>query len=254
MALATQGTLQASDLTFKKSTFCNVPIGPSSAPSHAHLPRSLLPQSRKNVEGTLFVVKRRTLPRFQFVVLNRLSTENCRVDLLGEFEFELSPPYLLYRSSKEVNGIWFYRQEECDEMSALFTKITSAFSKQVTTPEEMTTDMILQSMGIGGAGAEVASAQEPEPQQYESNSVTALFKAASLGQESGQSPATNDAELDLEPVTAPKREKKQREPKEPKAEPSGGGLNRESVRAAMYKLVSNDNFIDLIVKELKRAM
>ena len=34
----------------------------------------------------------------------------------------------------------------------------------------------------------------------------------------------------------------------------GGGLNRESVRAAMYKLVSNDNFIDLMVKELKRSM
>jgi hypothetical protein len=33
------------------------------------------------------------------MVLNRLSTENCREDLLGEFEFELSPPYLLYRSS-----------------------------------------------------------------------------------------------------------------------------------------------------------
>ena len=34
----------------------------------------------------------------------------------------------------------------------------------------------------------------------------------------------------------------------------GGGLNREVVRAAMYKLVANDNFIDLMVKELKRSM
>ena len=83
--------------------------------------------SRKNVEGTLFVVKRRVEPRFQFVVLNRLSSENCREDLLGAFEFELSPPYLLYRSPTEVNGIWFYRQEECDEISALFDKITGAF-------------------------------------------------------------------------------------------------------------------------------
>ena len=45
------------------------------------------------------------MPRFQFVVLNRLNTENVRENLLGEFEFELSPPYLLYRSSTEVNGI-----------------------------------------------------------------------------------------------------------------------------------------------------
>jgi hypothetical protein len=34
----------------------------------------------------------------------------------------------------EVNGIWFYRQEECDEMSALFNKITSAFAKQPIHP------------------------------------------------------------------------------------------------------------------------
>ena len=80
--------------------------------------------SRKNVEGSLFVVRRNTAPTFQFVVLNRLSTENTVEDLLGAFEFELSPPYLLYRSSTEVNGIWFYKQEECDAMSALFDKIT----------------------------------------------------------------------------------------------------------------------------------
>ena len=82
------------------------------------------------MEGTLFVVRRRAVPSFQFVVLNRLSTENCRENLLGEFEFELSPPYLLYRSESEVNGIWFYRQEECDAMSALFDQITTAFARE----------------------------------------------------------------------------------------------------------------------------
>ena len=34
----------------------------------------------------------------------------------------------------------------------------------------------------------------------------------------------------------------------------GGGVSREVVRAAMYKLVANDNFIDLMVKEIKRSM
>ena len=98
--------------------------------------------SRKNVEGTLFVVKRRVEPRFQFVVLNRLSSENCREDLLGAFEFELSPPYLLYRSPTEVNGIWFYRQEECDEISALFDKITGAFGADAA-PSGMSTEAML---------------------------------------------------------------------------------------------------------------
>ena len=78
--------------------------------------------------------KRRSVPRFQFVAMNRLNTENVRENLLGEFEFELSPPYLLYRSSTEVNGIWFFQQEECDDMSALFNSITSAHAKEDRRP------------------------------------------------------------------------------------------------------------------------
>jgi mRNA-decapping enzyme 1B len=115
------------------------------------------------VEGTLFVVRRRAVPSFQFVVLNRLSTENCRENLLGEFEFELSPPYLLYRSESEVNGIWFYRQEECDAMSALFDQITTAFAREpagVSSVDD--TAATLHRLGIGGAPA-AAAAPAPAP-------------------------------------------------------------------------------------------
>ena len=40
------------------------------------------------------------------------------------------------------------------------------------------------------------------------------------------------------------------------AEPvsSAGAVTRESVRAAMYKLVSNDGFIDMMVRELRQTM
>ena len=67
-------------------------------------------------------------------------------DVLVDFEFELSPPYLLYRTGNEVgsarfsaaprsaahasrrlpapqvNGLWFYQQEECDQMTALLNR------------------------------------------------------------------------------------------------------------------------------------
>lgn len=42
-----------------------LPAGPPCAPSS--------PQSRKDVEGSLFLVKRRVQPRFQFVILNKKS-------------------------------------------------------------------------------------------------------------------------------------------------------------------------------------
>ncbi|BBN00008.1 mRNA-decapping enzyme 1B [Marchantia polymorpha subsp. ruderalis] len=86
--------------------------------------------SRKDVEGSLFVVKRRTQPRFQFIVMNRRSTENLVEDLLGDFEYEVQVPYLLYRNAaQEVNGIWFYNSRECEEVAKLFSRILNAFSK-----------------------------------------------------------------------------------------------------------------------------
>ncbi|XP_071697952.1 mRNA-decapping enzyme-like protein [Rutidosis leptorrhynchoides] len=86
--------------------------------------------SRKDVEGSLFVVKRNTQPRFQFIVMNRRNTENLVENLLGDFEFELQVPYLLYRNaSQEVNGIWFYNSRECEDVAKLFTRILGAYSK-----------------------------------------------------------------------------------------------------------------------------
>ncbi|CAM6046851.1 unnamed protein product [Sphagnum compactum] len=80
--------------------------------------------SRKDVEGSLFVVKRRTHPRFQFVVMNRRSTENLVEDLLDDFLYEVQVPYLLYRNAtQEVNGIWFYNPRECEEVAKLFQRL-----------------------------------------------------------------------------------------------------------------------------------
>ncbi|GAA0155983.1 mRNA capping factor [Lithospermum erythrorhizon] len=85
---------------------------------------------RKDVEGSLFIVKRNAQPRFQFIVMNHRNTENLVENLLGEFEFEIQCPYLLYRNAaQEVNGIWFYNSRECKEVSNLFTRILTAYVK-----------------------------------------------------------------------------------------------------------------------------
>ncbi|ONK71315.1 uncharacterized protein A4U43_C04F7200 [Asparagus officinalis] len=92
--------------------------------------------SRKDVEGSLFVVKRNTQPRFQFIVMNRRSTDNLVEDLLGDFEYEVQAPYLLYRNgAQEVNGIWFYNSQDCEAVAGLFSRILSAFSKVPPKPK-----------------------------------------------------------------------------------------------------------------------
>ncbi|KAL2345256.1 hypothetical protein Fmac_006541 [Flemingia macrophylla] len=85
--------------------------------------------SRKDVEGSLFVVKRNSQPRFQFIVMNRRNTDNLVENLL-DFEYELKNPYLLYRNAaQEVNGIWFYNPDECEEVANLFNRILNAYPK-----------------------------------------------------------------------------------------------------------------------------
>ncbi|KAF7064492.1 hypothetical protein CFC21_070789 [Triticum aestivum] len=92
--------------------------------------------SRKDVEGSLFVVKRNSQPRFQFIVMNRRNTDNLVEDLLSDFEYELQPPYLLYRNAtQEVNGIWFYNQQECEAVASLFGRILNAYAKVPPKPK-----------------------------------------------------------------------------------------------------------------------
>ena len=85
--------------------------------------------SRKNVEGSLFVVKRHGSPRFRFIILNKKSADNFVEDVGGGFQCEVKEPYVLYRSSAGgVIGIWFYEEEDCRRIAALLQRIASTFA------------------------------------------------------------------------------------------------------------------------------
>jgi hypothetical protein len=86
--------------------------------------------TRKDVEGSLFVVKRRGTPRFRFIILNKKSADNFIEDVGGGFACEANPPYLLYKSSShnQVIGIWFYDKEDFAKIAALLQKISATFA------------------------------------------------------------------------------------------------------------------------------
>lgn len=91
--------------------------------------------SRKEVQGSLFVVKRSKEPWYQFIVMNQNNTENLVEDLSGKFDFDLQVPYLLYRnSSQEVNGIWFYNPPECKLVADLFNRIIASYPRSISEP------------------------------------------------------------------------------------------------------------------------
>ncbi|EMS55409.1 hypothetical protein TRIUR3_05991 [Triticum urartu] len=67
--------------------------------------------------------------------MNRRNTDNLVEDLLSDFEYELQPPYLLYRNAaQEVNGIWFYNQQDCDAVANLFGRASVRLYENDPTP------------------------------------------------------------------------------------------------------------------------
>lgn len=91
--------------------------------------------SRKDVQGSLFVVKRNKDPWYQFIVMNQRNTENLVENLSGNFEFDVQVPYLLYKNVvQEVNGIWFYNAPECEEVADLFNRIIDSFARSSSEP------------------------------------------------------------------------------------------------------------------------
>ncbi|KAK9902790.1 hypothetical protein WJX75_006055 [Coccomyxa subellipsoidea] len=92
---------------------------------------------RKDVEGSLFLVQRNVHPIYQIIILNKKSQQNYVEDVLANFQFEKSRPYLLYRNRKdEVVGIWFYEEEEADKVEALLHQILASYPGSPSAPQQ----------------------------------------------------------------------------------------------------------------------
>ncbi|KAL8094915.1 hypothetical protein AgCh_036430 [Apium graveolens] len=162
--------------------------------------------NRKDVEGSLFVVKRNTQPRFQFVVMNRRSTENLVENLLGDFEFELQVPYLLYRNeAQEVNGIWFFNPKECEDVANLFTRILNAYAKVSPKPNITSNKSEFGELEASQTSAVIEESLEP-PFSTASAYVpedTAFINFFNAAASTGQNPANVVSSEQLGPIPVP---------------------------------------------------
>ncbi|GAX73372.1 hypothetical protein CEUSTIGMA_g825.t1 [Chlamydomonas eustigma] len=148
---------------------------------------------RKNVEGSLFLLKRRREPRFQMMVLNRLSTDNYVETVHAGLDFEVNAPYLMYtHGNSEIHGIWFYEQQDLDRLSALLDRVKSGLPRADLLPQNAPS-----SEGASFWDREVTVIKEPvrpppqpQPQQAPSaaptTNLTNLFKQAHMKQQQQQ--------------------------------------------------------------------
>mmetsp|Transcript_7992 Transcript_7992/g.21295 ORF Transcript_7992/g.21295 Transcript_7992/m.21295 type:complete len:177 (+) Transcript_7992:35-565(+) len=109
---------------------------------------------RKNIEGSLFLLKRRTSPRFQLAVLNKLSTENYTETIHGAFDVEISSPYLMYTlGDGMVHGIWFYDEQELDKIASLLNRVKAGLPKPDVHPVSLQGEMASASAASADDGA-----------------------------------------------------------------------------------------------------
>ncbi|DBA00962.1 TPA: hypothetical protein N0F65_006223 [Lagenidium giganteum] len=86
--------------------------------------------SRKEVEGSLFVVKRYSAPRFQMFVINRLSTTNLVIPIDERLELDEIETFLILRcptmpgsADFTIYGVWFHPEEERPKITSLLKRM-----------------------------------------------------------------------------------------------------------------------------------
>ena len=92
---------------------------------------------RGDVEGPLFIAKRRSQPRYRLVVLNRLSMSNLVEDVDAGFEIEVVDRYLIFRRADDqarIRGLWFHSLEEHARMGEILEKLVDEASQPPPPP------------------------------------------------------------------------------------------------------------------------
>jgi hypothetical protein len=142
--------------------------------------------TRKDVEGSLFVVKRRGTPRFRFIILNKKSADNFIEDVGGGFACESNPPYLLYKSSShnQVIGIWFYDKEDFAKIAALLQKISATFAA----PAEE---------DVAGEGDSIREEEEEDSEEEEESEEEIEEESAEEEEQNEESPGFWDKKVQV---------------------------------------------------------
>ncbi|KAF2880306.1 hypothetical protein ILUMI_25864 [Ignelater luminosus] len=88
---------------------------------------------KTETEGALFLYSRSGEPWHSIMIMNRLNTNNLIEPIVKEFEYQMQPPFLLYRNSKnKIFGIWFYNREECINITYLLESLMEGLKEKLT--------------------------------------------------------------------------------------------------------------------------
>jgi hypothetical protein len=88
---------------------------------------------KANIEGPVYLVRRRTSPKYQLFVKNEFSTNDRLDDLHPDWELDCQKNYVFYRiedTSKPIRGLWFHDDAERQKLEAALEKTLDELRKE----------------------------------------------------------------------------------------------------------------------------
>jgi len=215
---------------------------------------------KENVEGPLFIVRRKVAPWFRLIVLNRTSPNNLVVPIDDTFEYELNGKYLIIRNDAGIRGVWFSDDEERLKIPGVLEAADSQRKPKDARPkEDAPTTPTTQQPGSHLPQQFRAHQGHNFQQGYPPHSSPAYpFPGSNIG----MSPADTQRMIEVQARNmsiAPGRLSAPANPVSPlnpntfshnhsqANEPSL--LSKQQMQEVLLKLIKNDRFVDLLHKE-----
>jgi len=229
---------------------------------------------KRNVEGSLFVVKRSDVPRFKLIVSNRNSTENLEVGITSTFQMQLREPYLIFRDSASSNnssgggggaadeairGLWFHDGKEREQVHSYLENVVKSLQKidemekEHGPPPSLMTNTTDHGSDDSTNSNAASSAGEKKkgPVEVNTNAAGAAL-LSTLNLNDNKQPTTTAAKSrkqtpqPLQPTTQSGNTTPSSSTSPPPPAVPANTLDKKSLQLALLSLIQDERFLDLI--------
>jgi len=187
---------------------------------------------KANIEGPVYLVRRRRAPIYQLLVKNQFSNNDLRDNLHPDWELDCQKNYVFYKvedPSKQIHGLWFHDDSERQKLEKTLETVLEELRNNKTSEPHLepgprpVQDNMQQADAGGppGGNAQIDSLYAhfglKKPEEGGAGNAAAQQQVAARGGRGGES------------IT----------------------ITRESLRSALHALVDDENFLSAITAKLQ---
>eukprot|EP00928_Gymnodinium_smaydae_P069039 TRINITY_DN523_c0_g1_i1.p1 TRINITY_DN523_c0_g1~~TRINITY_DN523_c0_g1_i1.p1 ORF type:complete len:258 (+),score=54.18 TRINITY_DN523_c0_g1_i1:92-775(+) len=182
---------------------------------------------KANIEGPVYLVRRRSFPKYQLIVKNQFSTHDLVDNVHPDWELDCQPNYIFYKvedSTKRIRGLWFHEDAERIRVSSTLEKTMEAARSEPMAP----------ALAPPSAPAMPPPSQQAPPAPQAPDAMT---MAPELGM--------------MVPAAAVNHIAKQQ------AQAPGQGtiqITKRILRSAIHAMAEDEAFIDTIMRKMSHSM